>query len=1042
MLLATVLAAALASTQPSPLISGGVYPSEAADALVLYGGGAIDDAQRRLIERLRRSPKDEHLWGVLLALWWRRPPGAERIDPVLADAPPLVRELADALWPAETTVGEESKGERLARIAPALATVIARHPDQPLARAIDGYLRSESEPAAALEACRAVLQRDPAMLPAVRCEIFALSALGKTKELDAAAWNLLRSYPEDLAIGWRYFENVTPPASHADRWAGLSPYLVLADAHPAGLRALERLLDDAANPPLAPAQLRTLLQRLSGDRRWWLEARPRLINYLSAHPEHLADESVRAFVIAADHTINAIRLPYPSAEQREVRLLAGRALMADGRKGEGEVSLREMGARLRPVHVSPFAALVAGIAPISVPSLAEWFQPLFDRQGRTTRLDATGHPRLVVITRGECRWTRKLAPEVTDQDVTWISQDVPEMQSRSLEYLQASGIDASKVLFTRSAALDASGAVDARMGVEVSPDILLFDGAGRLAFEWEGWPAAGMRSALQEELTRLAATRGRALDGIVVEGVTGVAIEGARVAVELPSGPVSVESGPQGRFHFEAVPADGLTISASKAGIGWGRARVSGSSSGEVVLRLRPAGAIIGRVPVTADARRGSVRVPGLGRRGEVAEDGAFRIDDVPAGEARLEWVRPGDSGVASVRVTTVDVRAGEEAEAAFRTGASVAGRVTLRGNPVRGARLTWVRWEGDRPGGNLPTGLATAVADDDGRYALDGLEPGHYTVAARAEEVGAYREAMLIAEREQAFDVTLRGDTVEGSVVDAATSTPVAGARLLAYDATRTFAPVVRNWGFDGEGSVKVAQAAGSLDVATTGADGRFELLLARDASEIEVSADGYLPVTVSVKSGRDRLSRPVPLSRAATVRGLLLDAMGLPAPGGRVFVRFGSTGAHDAFTISGEDGSFRIDAVPAGPYDLVAALDGRLAIARGVAGPEDPASAGLMVQLVDGGGLEVRGAAPSGPPDARALPQVVGQAGCDVVQLLALADDARVMPRLQPAEQGWTLRLPLVPAGDYMLRTVTGDATQARVAPSEVTAIDLRLR
>ena len=1042
MLLGALVALALASAPPAPLISGGVYPTGVADVLVLYGGGATDEAQRRLIAQLRRSPQDEHLWGVMLALWWRRPPRTEAIEPVLAEAPPLVRELAAALWPSETTVGEESKEQRLARIFPALAPVTARHAGDPLTRALDGYLRSERDPAAALETCRSVLLRDPAMLPAARCELLALSALGKTKELETAVWSFLRSYPEDLGVAWRFFEDFRPPASHAERWPGLAPYLVLTDANAAGRRALERLLDDPANAPFTAEQLRTLLQRLSGDGRWWIEARPRLIGYLAAHPEHLADKAVRDFAVAADRTISATRLPYPSAEQRDARLLGGRALIAEGRKAEADALLREMGSRVRPVHAAAFAELAPGVAPLPLPSLADWFQPLFDREGRTTHLEATGRPRLVVITRGECRWTRKLAREVTDQDVTWVSQDVPDMQARALEYLQASGIDASKVFFTRSPSLDPSGAVDARMGVEVSPDILLFDGGGKLAREWEGWPSDGLRAALQEQLTRLAAASGAALEGTVIKAATGVTVEGARVTVELPSGPVAVESGRQGRFRVEGAPAEWLTVSASKAGIGWGRERVSGSSGGDVVLRLHPAGSIVGRVPVTDAEKRGAVRVAGLGRRGAVSEDGAFRIDDVPAGEARVEWVRPGDAGVASVRVTTVQVRAGEEAEAAFRTGASVAGRVTLRGNPIPGARLTWVRWEGDRPGGNLPTGLATAVTDDDGRYALDGLEPGPYTVAARAEGVGAFREALLIADHEQSFDVALRGETVEGRVVDAATSSPVAGARLLAFDASRTFAPVVRSWSFEDDGAVSVAQAAGALDLATTDAEGRFELLLPRDASEVEVSADGYLPATVSLKADRDRLSRPVALSRAATVRGVLLDTLGQPSNGGRVFVRFGALGAHDAFTISREDGSFRFDAVPAGPYDLVAAVEGKLAIVRGVAGPDDPASSGILVRLVDGGGLEVRGAAPAGAPDARALPQVVGQAGCDLVPLLALADDARIMPRLQPGEQGWTLRLPLVPTGDYLLRPVTGDAMAARVAPAQVTAVDLRLR
>jgi len=1037
MILGALVVAGLALGPPTaPLISGGTYPAELADVLVLYGGGADEEARRRLVALLRTRPRDEHAWAVLLALWWRRPPEPEEIQPALEGAPSVVRDLAGAIWPAETAVGEESKEERLARIAPALSSVVARHPAAPSARSLSCYLRSESEPAAALDACREVLKSDPALLPAARGELFALAALDRTKELDVVLWRYLRSCPEDLGVAWRFFEDVPIPASHAERWSGLAPYLALGGAHPIALRALERLLDDPSRPPFEDGQLRSLLRACSSESGWWIEARPRLIAYLAAHTEHLVDPIVRRFAIDADRTIAKRPLSYPSAEQRAARLLAARALIVEGRAREAQPLLVEIVSRLRPVHRVDFDGLAAAVPPLAIPPLTEWLQPLFDRQGRPALVESDGRPRLVVLTRGECRWTRRLAQEMGGQDVVWISQDAPEMQARALEFLQASGIDAARVLFTRAPGLEPAASVDARLGIEISPDVLLFDAGGLLAYEWEGWPASGMRAALQEQLARLQVAAARSIDGIVVEAATGVPVEGARVVLGPPVGKLAVESGRGGRFHLDRAPSGGVTLEASKPGIGWGRERVSASASGEAIVRLHPVGSIVGQVSLADGVSPGVVRVPGPGRRATIGEDGRFRLEEVPSGEARVEWVRSEGEGRASVRVASVEVRAGEETEAAFSDGSSVAGRVTLRGSPVPGARISWVRWEGERPGGNLPTGLATAMTGEDGSYALAGLEPGHYTVSARIERVGALREALLVEGAEQTFDVALSGDIVEGTVVDAATSAPIAGAQLFAYDPARTFAPVSRSWSIDDESTQQVAQASGSLGVATSDADGRFELLVEPHASAVEARARGYLSSTAGIDPrDPDAAAEPIRLRRAAALRGVLLDDRGEPASGGRVFVRYGA--GSEAFAIAREDGGFAFESVPAGPFDLVAARGERLAVVHGVAAPDDPA---ISVTLAGGGGLELRGAVPAGTPGAGALPRVVDPSGCDVVDLLARADDARVMPRLQPAKEGWTLRLPLVPAGSYLLQTQAPKAIAARVAPSEVTAVDLR--
>lgn len=207
--------------------------------------------------------------------------------------------------------------------------------------------------------------------------------------------------------------------------------------------------------------------------------------------------------------------------------------------------------------------------------------------------------------------------------------------------------------------------------------------------------------------------------------------------------------------------------------------------SGRVVdLQGNPvAGAAVVVRPVRFLALGGGQAVTTTGSSGgrtSSGEDGAFVVEEVEPGKADLAAEALG----MREKVLRLELPPGEDlegVEVVLEEAAAVSGRVlTEDGEPAIGAELRHAI--GELPPGAMILRAPLAVTDGEGRYRIEGLEPGPQTLVARHEAHGRAVRDLDAAPGENTLDFQLEGgQTLAGTVVDPY-GAPLAGAlvRLL----------------------------------------------------------------------------------------------------------------------------------------------------------------------------------------------------------------------------------------------------------------------
>lgn len=283
---------------------------------------------------------------------------------------------------------------------------------------------------------------------------------------------------------------------------------------------------------------------------------------------------------------------------------------------------------------------------------------------------------------------------------------------------------------------------------------------------------------------------------------------------------------------------------------------------------------------------------------GRTDGSGEFALDDVPPGPLRLRVVA---EGWKPKELEDLEVGPGEsirDLEIVLERGAAVAGRVLdAQGRPAGEAFLAI-----------LDPGVRTNIsarADGDGRYRLEGVEPGLRQVEVRWRDRRLTRE-LEVAPGENALDLRFeRGTQVSGRVIDSAGS-PVAGAQV-----------------------ALVAPGAGPMGMAAsteTGADGAFRLADVLDGSyRLRAEAQGYArsvsDQTVEV-TGAPVSGLEVQLSSGATLRGRLIGLEAKEAAGAQVSALLRTKGLLTAGLVR-PDGSYEIPGLVPGRW-LVTAVAG----------------------------------------------------------------------------------------------------------------------
>jgi hypothetical protein len=475
-----------------------------------------------------------------------------------------------------------------------------------------------------------------------------------------------------------------------------------------------------------------------------------------------------------------------------------------------------------------------------------------------------------------------------------------------------------------------------------------------LTLELDEWPRAG--DGLVLPLPPHGVVAGTVLDpaGSPVPGATVLLRRHrSREASWDPADPgvEAVEVDDEGRFRFADLPRQGsLRLRAAAPGrppselearvgdaevrlvLGHGgslRARVRSSDGGAIagasanLFAMRPGGAV-------AHYDHG-VRLGGL--PAELAEDGALRLERVPAGTYELVVELPGHRPLTARGIEVAEGAETDLGTLELEPEAVLEGRVVdLEGRPVAGATLEVEQLE---PFSGSTRGHRGRLveADEAGRFRVGGLSDGRpLDLGIRAEGYfGTWLRDLQLPLGEP-LEVRLgRGGIVFGQVVDEA-GRPLAGESLVARLAQDVPIP---------------HRMASGQEIATgtSDEDGRFELtavpvgLVTIGATSRVETVRQDTPVTM-IREGERVGPLRIEVPASAEIAGRVLRADGSPAIGAEVAVV--REAQRSSFRTSGPPadalGRFRIWGVEPGPVRVVATLgvDGRaekeLIVAGGV--------------------------------------------------------------------------------------------------------------
>ena len=238
--------------------------------------------------------------------------------------------------------------------------------------------------------------------------------------------------------------------------------------------------------------------------------------------------------------------------------------------------------------------------------------------------------------------------------------------------------------------------------------------------------------------------RGGVLDGIVARSDTNTPVEnftirlGGGALAPKPSANLIETTHPDGRFHFENVPAGMLSIAVNAPGMvpyeEWTKLS-PGQTIEDMAIRLDPAGAVDGIVTAPDDSPVSGAYVideKQLGlfsptqpsaSRSRTDRKGHFYVDTLPLRAVTL-WAWSPDYAAAGV-IVTPETNATQSVTIRLTTGGTVECFATMNGVPARNVSIRGGTRAGIR-------GEAQGITGADGRYLYPHLTPG--TALLKAE--------------------------------------------------------------------------------------------------------------------------------------------------------------------------------------------------------------------------------------------------------------------------------------------------------------------
>ena len=393
------------------------------------------------------------------------------------------------------------------------------------------------------------------------------------------------------------------------------------------------------------------------------------------------------------------------------------------------------------------------------------------------------------------------------------------------------------------------------------------------------------------------------ISGTVTDAVTGIPIAGATVSYPPGTGSATTTSAGDGTYTLANVTEGSYQVTASAANytaqtvtvvVGPGGSATKnfplapnpGSISGTVTdlgTGLPIAGATVSYPPGSGSATT------------TTASDGTYTLANVTEGSYQ---VTASAAGYAS-KTFTVPVAPGATSTQNFALApdpGTISGTVTdaVTGLPIAGATVSYP------PG----SGSATTTTASDGTYTLANVAPGTYTVTA--SDTGYVTQSptnVLVssgATTTQNFALAPNPGTISGTVTDAVTGIPIAGA-------TVSYPP--------GTGSA----------TTTTASNGTYTLANVTEGSyQVTASAANYTAQTVTVVVGPGgSATKNFPLApNPGSISGTVTDlGTGLPIAGATVSY---PPGSGSATTTTASDGTYTLANVTEGSYQVTASAAG----------------------------------------------------------------------------------------------------------------------
>lgn len=341
---------------------------------------------------------------------------------------------------------------------------------------------------------------------------------------------------------------------------------------------------------------------------------------------------------------------------------------------------------------------------------------------------------------------------------------------------------------------------------------------------------------------------------------------------------------------------------------------------------------------------------------------GRYEVRGVPALDmANIEigdprFVRRGFSVSLSGAVTSAPPQG-------LRPASFVMGRVLgVDGEPRAGIEVSANTGRGFSPSGEA--GWSDGITDRDGRYRIGSLPPARVTIRAQdLSGAGVARALENIVLRPNGVtrlpDIRLRrGGIVQGRVVDRDSGKPLGGA-LVGGKSGSIFVSVASDE--EGRYSLRLPAGKASIDVSAA-PRGYLIPTLSRNSQALMVTlAEGQAQTyTVRLKKGLSASGVALtPEGKPAAKAGILAERI---MPGWQQYEGFGS----QKFARVRDDGTWKLDALTAGRYKLVASGAWKLVEPREISVPAPPGAPPLRLQLraVKLPTLEGRVVLPNGKP------------------------------------------------------------------------------